>query len=227
MMGETSSLPAYSTRKKTTRSRSVSAGPPIVAHARKRCMSLLRFDGCTDIGVVKFIRPRLLIMLSVLSALLSACTSDVVPINSTLTLTPETHTTIIVERQNDEGRCLYFPDNYVDIPILMQLSTGDGSPIGDATLSVYADFAANTYSENAVLSLYDDYNGNGVVDADTELVSGHTDDIARIKTDTWTGSRYLLLRVNLSCAFRGEIFAFTGGVSGRATIEVVANSQGN
>lgn len=227
MMDKSLNTQCHIAQLRITRSWSLPAGLQLAVQTPKRCASLLILDRCICIGVVRSIRWRLLIVVTVFTALLSACTSDVIPINSTLILTPETHTTIIVERQNEEGRCLYFPDNYVDIPILMQLTTGDGSPIGDAILSVYADFAANTYSENAVLGLYDDYNGNGVVDTETELVSGHTDDIARVKTDTWTGSRYLLLRVNLSCAFRGEIFAFTGGVSGRAAIEVVASGQDN
>ena len=89
-------------------------------------------------------------------------------------------------------------------------------------MSVYVDFAANTFSGIAVLSLFDDLNGNGVVDEDVELVSAKDDSIARVKTDKWTGARSLLLRVNLSCSFKGEVFAFTGGVTGRAAIEVVA-----
>jgi hypothetical protein len=154
----------------------------------------------------------------------STCSNDIVPVNASLSLTPDTHTTNITERQNANGRCLFDAGQYVDIPILMQLTSADGSPIGDASISVYADFAANTYSGISPLALYDDLNSNGVIDPDTELVSGVDDDIARVKTDRWTGSYALLLRINLSCSFRGEIFAFTGGVSSRAAIEVVADN---
>lgn len=157
--------------------------------------------------------------------LLSACSDNLVPASASLSITPKTHTTTIVEQQDDSGRCLFYPGNHVDIPLVMQLTTNDGSPIGDAVLNVYADFAANTYSGLPVLSLYDDMNGNGVVDEESELLSGEDDAIARVKTGRWTGSRSLLLRVNLSCAFRGEVFAFAGGVTDRAGIEVVAENS--
>ncbi len=137
-------------------------------------------------------------------------------------MTPETHSTIIQEWQDEQGNCLFHPDNHVDIPLIMQLTTAEGSPIGEAELAVYADFAANTFTGLPVLALYDDLNGNGVVDAESELISGAEDDIARVRTGQWTGARMLLLRINLSCAFKGEIVALTGGSSARAGIEVIA-----
>lgn len=151
-----------------------------------------------------------------------SCSNDVVPVNARLLITPESHSTNIIERHDVGDRCLYDASNYVDLPIVLQLTTDNGSPIGDTSMSVYVDFAANTFSGIAVLSLFDDLNGNGVVDEDVELISAKDDSIARVKTDKWTGARSLLLRVNLSCSFKGEVFAFTGGVSGRASVEVVA-----
>lgn len=155
---------------------------------------------------------------------LIGCTNDVVPTSAVLTVTPATHEISITERQNEAGQCLFDASRYVDIPILMQLNTADGSPIGDITLNVYADFAANTYSGIAAFSLYDDLNSNGVVDPDTEFVSAVNDDIAQVKTGKWTGSRSLLLRINLSCSFLGSVFIYTGGTSARAAIEVIADS---
>lgn len=155
--------------------------------------------------------------------ILSGCSNDIVPVNASLRITPETHTTHITERQNETGQCLFDARHFVDIPILLQLTTVDGSPIGDTELKVYVDFAENTYSGLTTLELYDDLNSNGVVDQPLEYISGLNDDIARVKTGDWSGSRMLLLRINLSCAFRGEIFAYTDGISGRADIEVVAD----
>lgn len=154
---------------------------------------------------------------------IAGCGDNPVPVDASLTITPGTYTSRIVERQNETGQCLFNANHHVDIPILLQLSTADGSPIGDAELNVYVDFAENTYSGLSTLELYDDLNGNGVVDARLEYISGFDDDIARVRTDEWSGSRMLLLRINLSCSFRGEIFAYTGGVNGRADIEVVAD----
>ena len=155
--------------------------------------------------------------------IMGGCGDGVVPVDASLTITPGTHTTRITERQNESGQCLFDENHHVDIPILMQLTTVDGSPIGDAELKVYVDFAENTYSGLTTLKLYDDLNSNGVVDAPQEYISGFNDDIARVKTDEWSGSRMLLLRINLSCSFRGEVFAYTDGISGSAQIEVVAD----
>ena len=155
--------------------------------------------------------------------LIGGCTNDRVPVNASLTITPGTHTTRITEQQNAAGQCLFDAGHHVDIPILLQLNTAEGSPIGDAELKVYVDFAENTYSGLTTLELYDDLNSNGVVDAQLEYISGFNDDIARVRTNKWSGSRMLLLRINLSCAFRGEVFAYTDGISGRADIEVIAD----
>ena len=155
--------------------------------------------------------------------IIGGCGNGIVPVDASLTITPGTHTTRITERQNESGQCLFDANHHVDIPILLQLTTVDGSPIGDAELNVYVDFAENTYSGLTTLELYDDLNSNGVVDAQLEYISGFNDDIARVRTDEWSGSRMLLLRINLSCSFRGEVFAYTGGISGRAEFEVVAD----
>ncbi len=167
------------------------------------------------------------VVLAVFSTVLvSGCANDEIPVNASLSITPNSHSTTVIELRDPNDECRFNPENYVDIPIVMQLNTADGSPIGDAQISVYADFAANTFPGFPVLSLYDDLNGNGVVDSPIELISGVDDDIARVKTDEWSGSRALLLRVNLSCAFSGEIFAFAGGVNDRAVVEVIASEIG-
>lgn len=166
--------------------------------------------------------PKSILGTVVVSLCVVSCSNDDVPVNARLLITPEAHTTTIIEQHDVGERCLYDASNYVDLPIVLQLTTDNGSPIGDRPISVYVDFAANTFSGIAVLSLFDDLNGNGVVDEDVELISAKNDSIARVKTDRWTGARSLLLRVNLSCSFKGEIFAFTGGVTGRAAVDVVA-----
>ena len=89
-------------------------------------------------------------------------------------------------------------------------------------MSVYAEFAGNTFTGLTALALYADNNGNGLVDAPDELVSGVEDGIFRAKTGRETGSIRLLLRINLSCAFRARVYAFSGPVSGVMEINVTA-----
>ncbi len=151
----------------------------------------------------------------------SACTNSIVPTDAMLTLTPSTHAIDIIETVSASGQCEYTEANYLDIPLTITLSTDNGSPIGDEWVSVYTDFSANTYSGHSVLSLYEDLNGNGVVDGESELLSGQDDDIARVRTDKFSGTKLLLLRINLSCAFRGEVRALAGPAYGAASFAVI------
>ena len=73
--------------------------------------------------------------------------------------------------------------------------------------------------------MFRDLNGNGVIDDDAEFISGIDDPIATVRTRDFSGDSTLLLRVNLSCAFRGEMFAFVDGVTASATISVEAISE--
>jgi len=153
-------------------------------------------------------------------ASLVACSSGQLPSGATLAIEPSARSFEIVERLDEEGRCRFVDGQHTDLPLLFALRDAQGSPIGDADVSVYADFAANTFAGFPALALYEDRNGNGVVDAETELVSGRADAAVRIDTDRFGGNGTLLLRVNLSCPYKGEVFAFAGGVSAAADIEV-------
>jgi len=75
------------------------------------------------------------------------------------------------------------------------------------------------------LALYEDYNNNGVVDAESELVSGAEDEIAVVETDRYDGSHQMLIRVNLSCSFRGGIYAVSGASVARSSISVNSTVQ--
>jgi len=95
--------------------------------------------------------------------------------------------------------------------------------LGDSVVTVYLDFAGNTFSgDRESLQLFFDTNGNGVVDTPDELMSGVGDDAFSVRTDEYTASTLLLLRVNLSCGYRGSLYAFSGPAAGTININVVA-----
>jgi len=159
-------------------------------------------------------------------ALLGACQPEQLPIGAQLSMSPPERSITVQDRTNENGSCPFDPDYHTDQPIVLALTDGQGSPIGDAEVSVYVDWAENTFVGLPALALYDDHDGNsnGVVD-DDELVSGSGDSIARVSTGRYGGDRALLLRINLSCPFRGEVFAFVDGVTASASIEVVAERE--
>ena len=140
--------------------------------------------------------------------LLAACSTDQLPIGANLTISPESRTYDIQALEDEQGTCLFDEDQYIDVPIVLALTDAQGSPIGKADVKVYVDYTENTVGDlSPVLALYDDRQGNnnGVVDED-ELVSDIGDSIAEVKTDRFGGDRALLLRINVSCAYRGQVF---------------------
>lgn len=166
-------------------------------------------------------QPCARVLLVLLAALtLVSCADETVPSNAVLDISPKSHSVQITELIDDAQRCVFTPENFMDIPLVLQLTTVDGSPIGGSPILVYADFSGNTYPGYPVLALYEDLNSNGVIDSDVELISGTDDDIAEVKSGKFNGAKTLLLRVNLSCSFRGEIRAIAGGISESSVIEV-------
>ncbi len=161
----------------------------------------------------------------VVSILLLACSSDQLPIGSSLGITPDGRSIRVIEFRDENGVCIFFENNYVDIPVVITLVDSQQSPIGNADVSVYLDFAENTFTGVPVLGLFRDLNSNGVIDDDSEFVSGIDDPIAVVRTDEISGESVLLLRINLSCAFRGEMFAFVDGVTASSVISVESISD--
>ena len=158
---------------------------------------------------------------AVAAALLAACGSDQVPTDAVMSISPEERSIRIVEFRDADGPCRTDGSRFVDVPMLLRLATRDGSPIEGVEAEVYVDFAANTYSGYPVLALHEDRNGNGIVDADSELASGAGDSIARVRTDD-DGTYRMLLRADIACPYRGEVFAYAGAVSAQASFEVTA-----
>lgn len=163
----------------------------------------------------------------VFSALLSACANEQqLPNGAVMSISPPERNLTVGDRSDENGICFIDPESYIDWPVVISLTNAQGAPMGDQDIRVYVDFAENNYSGYPVMALYDDRRGNfnGVVD-DFELVSGAGDDIAIVKSDRFGGDRELLLRINTSCPFRGEVFAFTQGVSARSTIQISVESD--
>jgi len=170
-----------------------------------------------------------LLAVSALLALLSACSNEQqLPPGAVLTITPSERTLNVADRTDENGFCVIDPELYIDWAVVLELTDDNGSPIGERSVRVYVDYGANTFSGYPVMALYDDRrgNGNGLVD-EFELVSGAEDNIANVNTDKFGGDRELLVRINYTCPFRGDIFAFVQGVTASSTIEVVARKEGN
>ncbi|PID61867.1 MAG: hypothetical protein CSB44_05150 [Gammaproteobacteria bacterium] len=163
---------------------------------------------------------------AVVVLLLAGCSeSEQLPSGATLSMSPETRNIEIDERLNAEGICIYNPDYTVDMPVVATLRDGSNNPIGGADVRVYLDWAENTFgARRHPLELYRDRNGNGVIDEETEYVSGADDDIAVFRTSEYGGSVSFLVRINLSCTYRGQVFAYSDFASAMTSIEITTRT---
>ena len=161
-----------------------------------------------------------------LAIFISACSSDpqLAP-DSTIRITPGSQNFEITELLDDQGNCIFIPGFFQDLPISLAVINSSNQVVGNANVTVFTDFSGNTFSGPEFLQLFSDSNGNGVVDSPDELVSGVDDDAFSIRTDRFSGTANLLLRVNLSCEFRGNVYAFSGVAAGISEIGVTAISS--
>ena len=160
------------------------------------------------------------------SGLLGGCGDDEqLPPGTAVQITTGDRKFTVTELRDDADVCIWFDENHLDIPVSIQVVNGQGSPIGEAELTLYVDWSGNTYPGREALKLYEDRNGNGVVDDPAELVSGSDDEIFVTRTRRYSGDKLMLLRVNLSCKWRGVVYAIAGGYSASMEIEVQADNE--
>ena len=167
------------------------------------------------------------ILLSI-SLSLFACSSEpqLTP-DSRILINPGSFEFEIEEFKDSDNVCVFSPDFFQDVPVSLVVVDGSNRALGNSPVTVYLDFAANTFSGRESLQLFFDTNGNGVVDTPDELMSGVGDDAFSVRTDEYTASTLLLLRINLSCGFRGSLYAFSGPAAAVIEIDVVALQNGD
>jgi len=139
-----------------------------------------------------------------------------VPVGATVQVNPET---IQWEIGNGDP-CVIDPGIYNDHTIAISVLNNSGAPIGNVDIRVMADLSGNTFSGIDVIKVYDDLNGNGVIDDPAELVSSNTSPSFVTKTEHYSGTRNVMVRVNLSCPYRGNVHVFAGAAYGSANIQV-------
>ena len=145
---------------------------------------------------------------------------DPVPLNSTVKINPSSITWTIPAPLATP--CVVDFNNHNDTPIAISVLDSSQSPLGNIGIRVLADLSGNTYSGSPVLKVYDDLNGNGVVDDPAELVSSNTSPAFNTFTDKYTGTKNILLRVNLSCPYSGNLYVFAGAAF--ASINIVVKT---
>lgn len=161
-----------------------------------------------------------IVFLLVSLAAISGCnsvTSNQLPPNTEVRVSPKE---IKWKIADTGGVCNFDPDYYQDETVSVMVVNEAGNYIPDAPINVTLDLSENTFSGVPVLTLYDDINGNGVADGPEELVSGNTMGSYQTHTDSKTGSKLLIVRVNFSCEYTGSLYVFADGYMGLSSISV-------
>lgn len=146
-----------------------------------------------------------------------------VPVGSSVVINPPSIAWDITAPPPPPESC--FPDDpalvtYNDHTLAISVVNSNNVPLGDVEIRVVASLAGNTYAGIEVLKIYDDRDGDHVVDDPDELVSSNTSPAFVTRTARHTGEKYILLRVNLNCTYRGNVYVYAGTAYGSAEIQV-------
>jgi hypothetical protein len=174
---------------------------------------------------IKQLWPILLI-----SFALSACNNsdDQLPPNTRVIVSPSSYTWTVTEFLGNDGQCIYFNDVYQDTVVQISVLDNQARPIGEVDLSLYLSPSNSTsppaFDNEYVFYLYDDFNGNGVVDHPQELVSATGDQILyEAQTEKYHGTKTMIIRTNTSCGgYRATLSVFAGTAYGSMEINTEA-----
>ena len=85
-------------------------------------------------------------------------------------------------------------------------------PLVNTQVDLALDLSEGNFTNAAALSLFFDANDDGFF-SDDEKVSTNGESIFSASTDDENGVLRVMVRVNLSCPYRGNLFAFAGNTS--------------
>ena len=179
-----------------------------------------------EIEDIEVISKKWISLMLSLGVLASCQSSDQLPTGASLLIQPTSRSYTITVPQEADVQCYTGPEMfYEDVPLLISLTSESGAPLGGVEVSVYSDYAGNTFSGAQVLQLYEDKNDNGVIDDESELVSGTEDGVYVTRTSRSSGTAFLMLRMNLTCPYKGEVFAFAGQYAASMGADVIYQTE--
>lgn len=167
--------------------------------------------------------PGLLALAMVAMSTLSGCEeTNQLPVGSTAEIFPSE-----VQWNIQAATSCNFEDGpFNDQRVSVSLKDADGLPLIDAPITISLDLSDSTFSSTAVLALYDDTDGDGLF-GDNERVSTDEQSAYNTRTNSRSGSKQLMVRVNLSCPYKGSLYAFAGNSGVLMNIAVVADDSEN
>lgn len=151
-----------------------------------------------------FLKPIAPVLASIM--LLQGCQGDgdAAPVGSRLTIAPSEVTWTI----SNPGAC--DPNVYSDRLFVITASDPTGKPLGETDLLMTLQLAGNTSNSPIMTLIADTGSQLGVVDAGDEVVSELGDGGYKTNTND-EGIARILVRMTLSCTYRGSLDVFGSG----------------
>lgn len=146
-----------------------------------------------------------------------------------VSIAPSGYTWTVKEYLDDQGKCVFFTDDYQDTVMVITVLDAAGRPIGEMDLDIYLSPSGTTSPPQAedwhLFYLYDDLNNNGVIDHPEELVSGSGEPILyATKTEKYHGTKTMIVRTNTSCGgYRATLHAYAG--DGYGSMEIKTETE--
>lgn len=161
---------------------------------------------------------RLSFVTAVILTMLLGCggSTEQVPVGSTVSITPDEAEWVI--NADSDTPCQPIEQRYQDELVIISVQDSQSRPIGDTEIVVSLALAENTSVYN-VVELYEDKDGDLIPDKD-ELVSEENDALLVTKTDEYTGEKYLIVRMNVSCLYRSVMRVTAQSAVGQASFIV-------
>ena len=162
-------------------------------------------------------------LIGIISSVLVSCGgSDQVPVGSTLVAFPNQ-----VDWQIGESdSCDVINGPFNDTQVNLSLADAEGRAIVDTNVDISLDLSEGSFNGPELLSLFFDQDGNGNFSEDERVLSADGP-VFTTRTDGDNGVIRVLVRVNLSCPFRGSLFAFAGSAVTSVSFNVSGSAEGS
>lgn len=160
---------------------------------------------------------------SSLIVLMACCTfscndTDQLPVGAEIKAFPEEVSWIVGPAET----CVFSPDYYNDTIVSLSLVDENNSGIVDAAIDVSLDLSEATFTGTETLRLYYDKNADGIYSED-EKVSVADGPLFSARTDSLNGVLRVMVRVNLSCPYKGTLYAYAGNTAAAVGFDIKEN----
>lgn len=162
---------------------------------------------------------RFVLLISTSLVFTTGCNqTDQLPVGSALTAFPNE----VAWQIADNASCDIENGPFNDTHISLSLVDSENRGVTSTPMDLSLDLSGNSFTGDELLSLYYDHNQDGIYSEEERSATSNGTTL-RVNTDDAEGVVRAMVRVNLSCAYIGNLYALAGGLG--TTIGFVVQGQ--